>query len=489
MEMNGVCKKHTNLENTKFDAVFVGAGATTAAALRSVAEHGLNNVLILDAGSESEIRPPELTVSRDANPGKKSWFGSFAPYESASFDVDFQLDEVFAQPSRYFGGFTRVWGATVNFYADLQSASNELAILPMDIELVNELLHPALTTFEDISNSPGKIVGSASSAQVFRKLTSFAQNRWKVEPSKLAINSSGGISSCELLGSCIQGCSVNSIWFAGNSILELQRRFKFRIATGILTQSVGEVDSEPFVESKCSDCDQLFRVRSSKVFVAAGPIATGMILLNSGIRNEIEIADTATAFGVAFSPKWSKHGSGHNLSQFWVTDSLKQNISVQVYPPSRVFAEKIAERLPSLGVFRLLALFASHFVHPVIFYSKSSDSDKLTIRNEGGTPRISGRISKSNKKSFLKEISNLSNFLARGRLFVPRALIEITPPGTGYHSGASIPQGTITDHLGRLQNFTNIHFLDSSVLPRIELGSITPTVMANSARIIRLIYS
>jgi hypothetical protein len=214
-----------------------------------------------------------------------------------------------------------------------------------------------------------------------------------------------------------------------------------------------------------------------------------MILLNSGVFSELEISDTATAFGVGFSFRWSKFEKGHNLSQFWISDSSDRTISAQVYPPSKVFARRIADRLPKGILFKWLATALSHFVHPVIFYNSSGESAKLKLSLLGQQIHISGQTDEKCNKIFMSRIARLSRFLWKAGLLVPLPLIQLTPPGTGYHSGSSIPMGGNTDTLGRLSNFENIHFVDSSVLPEIQVGSLTPTVMANAARIIRLIYS
>jgi choline dehydrogenase-like flavoprotein len=56
-------------------------------------------------------------------------------------------------------------------------------------------------------------------------------------------------------------------------------------------------------------------------------------------------------------------------------------------------------------------------------------------------------------------------------------------PLTGYHFGASLPMGSLTNMLGELPNLKNVHIVDSSILPRIEQGSITAAVMENAYRI------
>ena len=45
-----------------------------------------------------------------------------------------------------------------------------------------------------------------------------------------------------------------------------------------------------------------------------------------------------------------------------------------------------------------------------------------------------------------------------------------------------------TDRVGRLKNLDNVHILDSSVLPIINTGPLTATMMANSYRITEEVF-
>ena len=45
-----------------------------------------------------------------------------------------------------------------------------------------------------------------------------------------------------------------------------------------------------------------------------------------------------------------------------------------------------------------------------------------------------------------------------------------------------------TDRIGRLKNLDNVHILDSSVLPIINTGPLTVTMMANSYRITEEVF-
>jgi choline dehydrogenase-like flavoprotein len=46
--------------------------------------------------------------------------------------------------------------------------------------------------------------------------------------------------------------------------------------------------------------------------------------------------------------------------------------------------------------------------------------------------------------------------------------------------------GVSTDELGQLSGLRDVHIVDASVLPAIEVGSITAITMLNASRIIRM---
>lgn len=53
----------------------------------------------------------------------------------------------------------------------------------------------------------------------------------------------------------------------------------------------------------------------------------------------------------------------------------------------------------------------------------------------------------------------------------------------GQFSHSNHPNNLSTDRLGRIKGIINVHILNSSVLPIINTGPITSTIMANSFRI------
>jgi choline dehydrogenase-like flavoprotein len=124
-------------------------------------------------------------------------------------------------------------------------------------------------------------------------------------------------------------------------------------------------------------------------------------------------------------------------------------------------------------------------MHPVIAYLDTDLSDTIHITRDGGATAVSAKLSQSCRAALKARLRTLSRaFLSIGYVMPARAA-AFTEPGAGYHFGASLPHGPESDRFGRPHGCDRVHVVDSSVLPELEVGSITPTVMANAIRIVR----
>ena len=115
-----------------------------------------------------------------------------------------------------------------------------------------------------------------------------------------------------------------------------------------------------------------------------------------------------------------------------------------------------------------------------------SISSKIVIRKNNGV--ISKSIIEYDQKSQNKlKKAFLRKFKRRG-IFNLSILGNFVNNGESYHFGSQFKQNnktleTSSDNLGRVGNLKNTFVIDSSVLPVVNTGPITYTVMANSLRI------
>jgi choline dehydrogenase-like flavoprotein len=125
---------------------------------------------------------------------------------------------------------------------------------------------------------------------------------------------------------------------------------------------------------------------------------------------------------------------------------------------------------------------------PMICYLGQKSSSSLLVQNTGGKIFVTKGDKAKNLNAFMN-LWLLSTRLLRLGVFFPWFFSEISSSGSGYHMGASFPMGHKSDFLGRLISTESkrVFIVDASVLPEIQVGSITPTAMANAYRIGRLI--
>jgi choline dehydrogenase-like flavoprotein len=128
-------------------------------------------------------------------------------------------------------------------------------------------------------------------------------------------------------------------------------------------------------------------------------------------------------------------------------------------------------------------------MHPIIVYLDETISPTIILKKSDSGIKVTSGSNIDYKSKRKLALASLRRELLFSGVFIPPIGSDFSAPGTGYHFGASFPMGTASDNLGRIEDWQNIHIVDSSVLPYLEVGSITPTVMANAHRIARLSVS
>jgi hypothetical protein len=228
------------------------------------------------------------------------------------------------------------------------------------------------------------------------------------------------------------------------------------------------------------------RLRAQRVLIAAGPISSASIAVASKMVESVRIRDTATAFtaAMALRPEPNSPGLHHGLSQWWIREP-DGNFMAQVYAPTSDHAHRLAARLPGGALWMKPATFLTRQIHPVVAYLSMSASDCLLVEPLDGQARVRVQPTESSREKFISSLVTVSRMFRRCGYVMPVKAAELTPAGSGYHMGASMPHGIGSDALGRLPGWRRTHFVDASVIPEIGVGSISPTVMVNALRIAR----
>ncbi len=470
---------------TLIDWLIVGSGPSGCAAAAALIERGERPVVV-DGGQASTPTGSLDSEHSKEEPGRKSWFGSEKAYAQISPPQLLYARAVLARASYGVGGFSRVWGAT----AQLQDWSDwpaDCRPSPQDEERLWGLLPRAVTSWSDEQSPVGNsIPGSPASRRVMQRLhNSRVARRWIIEPSAVAIETRPN-SSCHCVpcGKCLTGCPRDAIWYSGSVIESWAAQELLDYRPGVIVERLTEDTGVVRVAIRDPRGVEM-TLQARHVLVAAGALASAGIAIASGYRQSLSVRDTATAFGGIITAYGASSNDrlAHGLSQWWISDS-KRRFLAQVYAPSPENSARLAARIPKfLHHLELLKSMAAH-IHPVVAYLNETESGGLVVEKDG--EKIMVRVENGDASRSMKRwLRALSRTLTRQGLLMPVGTFEITPPGTGYHSGASLPHGVETDSLGRLAGSRRVHFVDSSVVPKISVGSITPTVMINAMRIAR----
>ena len=487
-------------------AVVVGTGPSGVAIAAALMEAGVRPVM-LDGGNlpdESAFAGQARSRSSDGNnplgssragtprkedPGGKAWFGSSSPFiQPSESRVDYQPDLV-ARASYGVGGLSRVWGGTFEFYRSFARWPSAARPSQSDFDCVRRIVPSSLTTWPEAGagTSPGEVQGSPVSRRAMEAfLRQSRSGGWDVVPSVIAIDSRrGSDSACQPCGLCLTGCPLDSIWFAGDQIQRWAEsgRIDYRP-----NHVVGKVEERPDrVTLRGQSAEQGFAISAERVFVAAGALSTAALLVESGFVDAVTVRDTATSFGAALDLRRRlKPVAAHGLSQWWVR-TKDEDFSAQVYPPDASNSAVLADRLPMVPSSWPPASRLATRLHPVISYLHESLSDTLTVARSGSRISVMGSLSVETAGAFRDSLRGFARSLRSAGYWMPVRATQFTAPGTGYHFGASLRHGIESDDLGRPFGLSRLHIVDSSVLPALEVGSITPTVMANAIRIGRAV--
>ena len=473
----------SNAPNSIVKYLIVGSGPSGVAVANYLIVKGIRPT-ILDGGVEA--RNVNLSNSQ-ANRSDKTWFGSAMSYYQPPSSNLFYENNVDARASFARGGFSRVWGATFEFINDYSDWPTEMIPTKEDIDSVRDLV-PHGTTSWSVHNNIDGLDGSARSYDFFsRVLRGSARAGWIVEPSTIAIdNSPASNHRCIACKQCLVGCPNDSIWFAGDVLTVWDSLDLIDYRPGFVVKQIEEGDC---VVVHMTDSDNKWQqIHADKVFLATGAISTAAIVVQSKLQKEVIIRDTSTAIGAAFQMRSSSSlvdEGHHSLSQWWIHSP---RLLAQIYPPTGDLISIMVKRFRLPKIFHRILRLVVMRVHPVIAYVPMKSSGYVRVQLVNEIVNITGHSGEgSPRSSFKEELSQLSKLFLKSGYLMHRFMFQFKAPGGGYHHGSSFPQGSLSDHVGRPKFFRSVHIVDSSVLPSLPLGSITPTVMANAVRIARTV--
>ena len=448
--------------------VVIGSGPTAITCIASLINSGIRP-LVLDFGLKS------IKNLESKNLGQKVWFNSAAAYQQPDNSKLSYHKDIKVRASYGLGGYSRVWGATCNLRDGFSNWHENVRPTEGDIRLVSDLLNAS--TFDVSVESTGE--------HVFRVLQNLNSELVSIEPTLAIDTRSTSKNKCINLGNCLTGCEVDAIWYAGDLIRKWSASELIDYRAGVLVEKL--INHEDFIEIHTKTDSEIHVVKASKVFLGAGVLSTSQILIESGILEEIVIKETPTCFlaAIVLESGMPPIKNRNTLSKAWVTD-LANSFLIQLYSPGKGNMTRMQDALPKLISHGPILKAASKYLMPLIIYATEVPSAKMFYNANRDKIEITPIKSKIRRKEFKRIIKLIRKPFFKSRSLIPPYQFFIKREIlSGYHFGASIAHGEITDQLGQISGFDNIYVIDASVLPKLSPGSITPIAMINAARITR----
>ena len=505
-------------------AIVIGSGPSGSTAALTLIERGWS-VQMIDIGAtpdrdaaerKARAASPVGLTDQDFNfladklfsgavPLKSSW-GSFYPYAVKDPVVNADL-KLGALMSKGLGGFSSVWGGALLRLANQEYRRWPLAVGALDqhYDAVERLIRPLMTKDALWDNYPFCVEacwsaqGSTQAQSILKSLENASANMdgWSTlsGASRLAVRN-----NCNGCGYCMFGCPQDSIFNSESIVANLRTNERFSYLPGFEAIELQESSDSASVVARRQEDSALCRFSADKVIVAAGAVATPVLLLRSHpALGELLVRDSQyfllPLLWLRKAP--SRVQQGRALSEIFIElDDLsvsEHRIHTQLYTYTRLYREKITRinRFAAAPLLAHLADMAARHLMLAQSYLHSDDSGAIAVslKGPGRTPFIEDRPNTRTSMVLRRLRKRLKLVLSRSGLFPLAFLAEQAEIGRSYHLGASVPMARTleraneSDMLGRPFGWSSIHIVDSSVLPTIPSTAPTLTIMANARRI------
>jgi choline dehydrogenase-like flavoprotein len=518
----------------------IGSGPAGVACAKALLDAG-RRVRMLDAGLTLEPERAALVERLKAKP-PEAWtpaelaayqagmspdvggvplklvYGSDFAYREADAHLGTQYEDVGLRPSFAKGGLSNVWGAAMMPFLDSDMAEWPFRLSTLAPHYKAVLQFTGLAACRDQLEQlfplySGEFSDLHPSQQAHWFLGKLERNREALAQagirfgrSRLGVrgnlpSSDGGCVYCRL---CMYGCPYGYIYTSADTVAQLQRNPRFSYQSGVIVDQVRESPREAEVLGYDRTSRQPLTWRGSRVFLAAGTIATTRILLRSlGAYDQTVWLKDSQYFLVPLAlfrkARGATRESLHALSQLFIeiADPARQDTTahVQIYSNNDLISQAVAGAFGPMQ--RPLGFLVRDLQERLLVaqgYVHSRHSSRIAVRlsrdQRTGKERLelSAELNPSARRNVRKLVVRLCRQAWHlGAMPLP-VMLKIAEPGRSFHSGGSFPmsqtpRGFQTDLLGRLPGLRRIHVADATVFPSIPATTITFSAMANAHRI------
>lgn len=416
--------------------------------------------------------------------------GNRIPENTNIFDLqEFNFENDGPYPSKIFGGYSNVWGGTL--FEPTKSEVELYNSLDIDILKYFKLIKKNLYTAGcNLNNNLVQINQTKREKMIFSALKNFESEISDTHFSEICINPANPYLNnlnkiCKDCNGIMWACRQDTIWTTKSFFNKLINDKRINYITNFKLKSLRETIGNSEVICLVENNNIQQELTFDKVFIAAGPIGTSKIIMNSSDIKAIEVRSCDMLSLPFFKLSFSKSKDHTFADIFSFLKISNTEIFMQIYGYSRNLLKISLGVVPFIKYLKFLPdIFFSSFGGMFVYFDQNiSSSIQLIKNNEKINIKIKDK-SKINKSL----INKLSKHLLKSKIIPLNFISKKFYFGRSNHMGGQFyhstnKTGVSSDRLGRILGFQNVHIIDSSVLPIINVGPITAVTMANSYRI------
>ncbi len=450
----------------ELDYAILGSGPVGLISALSLLRSG-KYVTVFDIGSTPN-NPKVLPASFQG----KAVLGDTFPYDlKFTENVQPDLKEHFYTSQGRFG-FSTVWGAT---WRRFNSMSTE-DWLELETQLDKIMLDAEYAELPRTKKS-FRFDQTKTCSCLGKELKKAPTHIIQIGTPQLLINGE----LCDWKGVCQTGCPNFAIW----SSEEI-----FRACTTYQTFNyVPDYRLHSFIQEK-ENLKLKFEngkvIKSKKLILGIGPVASAVVLLNSGIQNSFTLSDNQIKFRLFFSMrKLELHKNKFGLSTMTL-DYMSSNYKthIQMYPHLNQSSGRIQRSVPTylrgLSNYFFEKLSSRLAIGLVFHDQKISDGLKIELTDSG--PLVSKVSHPFRKLKWCFVHFKLYSVLRYTRLIPIPFAAKSAVAGASYHTGAA--QNPSWDEFGILNSTPNVGIAGALALHELEPGPITKSAMMQAMMLV-----
>jgi choline dehydrogenase-like flavoprotein len=520
-----------------FDIIIVGSGPAGVSAAFPLVKAGLR-VLMVDGGKHPSVLPPEVDflTARANDAGQWKWmvgedFHALNMHDAVSpklraptlayvfdgFERENRIagDNFITIGSLATGGLSNAWGCGVARFSKDEFKAFPLAESEMEASYANVAMRMGISggTSDDLSGYFGLDEWSQPPLEM-DKMHGYLLNRYNLSKDKLAplgfkigrarvaalTEDRIGRKACNLSGNCLWGCSRHSLYSSSDDLPMLRRYENFSLQSGFLVEGLSSKEGSWAIEGK-SIADGAYRsISATKIFLAAGTLATTRLVLQSLRHNEaVPLLSCPTAAFMLWAPRFfgMPRKSGAGIGQLAFTLPLHSGVTAfgATFATTGIGTSEFLRRAPlrrrnGIEVFRSLL---SSCIVGNLFLPGNLTQARARIRENGTLDVIGKHSDEVGPLMNEAEMKLRKSYLKLGAILLPESF-TIGSVGGDIHYAGTLPMRYApsfgeTTSLGEVMSLNGVHIVDGACLPTLPAKSHTFMIMANADRIGREIAS